>query len=159
MSFVSWGPSNMGRPPIFKTPEEMQSIIDQFFSDHVPVVEKDKDGNVLVDGRGNNFIKLNPPTITGLALALGFNSRSTIYEYEKKNDEFSDTIKKARLRCENFIEKNLYSGNLPCAAGIFALKNYGWRDTQHIDDLTDRSEFLKEVRQISENFIKEQNEK
>ncbi len=47
-------------------------------------------------------------------------------------------------------------------AQIFWLKNRQpdkWRDTKHIDDLTDRSEFLKEVREISEKFIKEQNEK
>ena len=141
-----------GRPPIFKDPEEMQQIIDAYFDKCKPELEKDAEGRVLTTAKGVPIIKLNPPTITGLALALGFNSRGTIYEYENKNDEFSDTVKNARLRCENWVEVALLSGTVAPAAGIFPLKNYGWKDTQshEITDMTDYTkqyELLESIRQ------------
>lgn len=123
----------MARPPIFETAEQMQDIIDKYFKDCEPEYALDNEGRVLTTNKGMPVLKNNPPTITGLALALGFSSRGTIYEYEKKNDQFSYAIKKARLRCENWIEECLYCGNIPPAAGIFALKNYGWTDRQEID--------------------------
>ena len=68
-------------------------------------------------------------TITGLALALGFESRQSIYDYEKRED-FSYIIKRAKLYVENGYEKGLktqYS-----SGSIFALKNMGWTDKQEI---------------------------
>jgi hypothetical protein len=119
--------NNAGRPPKFNNSEEMQQIIDAYFDKCKPDYEKDNEGKILVTTKGIPIIKLNPPTITGLALALGFVSRQSMYDYEK-NEEFTYTIKNARLRCENWVENNLLSGNIAPASGIFALKNYGWRD-------------------------------
>ena len=71
----------------------------------------------------------NPPTITGLALHLGFCSRQSFYDYEKSGD-YSYTVKKARLEIERAYEKRLH-GTSPTGA-IFALKNFGWEDkTDH----------------------------
>ena len=70
-----------------------------------------------------------PPTITGLALFLGFESRQSVYDYEK-NGLFSYTIKEARLRVENGYEKALLSRN--STGAIFALKNFGWSDKQEV---------------------------
>lgn len=67
-----------------------------------------------------------PATITGLALFLGFESKQSIYDYEKSG-EFSYPIKKARLRVEHEYEKKLTTAPSP-AGTIFALKNFGWSD-------------------------------
>jgi hypothetical protein len=99
-----------GQPPKYKTSEEIQEKIDAYF-----VTEE-------VDG--------SPFTITGLALFLGFESRQSIYDYEK-HGEYSYTIKRARLRIENFAEKKLFTSTP--AGAIFALKNFGWKDKQEID--------------------------
>jgi hypothetical protein len=48
-----------------------------------------------------------------------------MYDYEKR-EEFSYTIKRARVFIENEYEFRLNSGN-PTGA-IFALKNLGWDD-------------------------------
>lgn len=102
--------SDMGRPPKFRSSEQMQSMIDEYF---------------------NQTLELEMPfTITGLALHLGFESRQSIYDYEK-NGDFSYTIKRARLKIENYAESKLYT-TTPTGA-IFALKNFGWRDKQEID--------------------------
>lgn len=114
-----------GRPPKYETPEEMQEAIDTYFNSKKPEFA----GNDL---KGYPIYKLNPPTITGLSLHLGFASRQSYYDYEKKKD-FSYTMKRARLYCENYIEESLYSGDIPPSAGIFALKNFGWSDKQEVE--------------------------
>jgi hypothetical protein len=96
-----------GRPPKFSKKEDLQSKGDQFFK----LCEDNK----------------KPKTICGLTLALGFKSRDTLYEYEKK-PLFSDTIKRLRLKCEEYYEERL-SANNPTGA-IFALKNMDWKDKQ-----------------------------
>jgi len=101
-----------GRPPLFSTVEEIQCVIDAYFESCKPEYVKDADDKIMQNSKGQPVMKLNPPTITGLAIALGFNSRATIYEYEKKNDQFSDTIKKARLLCENYVEKGLLANEI-----------------------------------------------
>lgn len=90
----------------YKTDKELQEIIDLYFIE-------------------------NPeyPTISGLALFLGFESRQSFYDYEK-NEIHSYTIKRARLRIENSYEESLRKHGR--SGDIFALKNFGWKDTQDI---------------------------
>lgn len=123
-----------GRPLKYKTVEEMELHIEEFFNECQPVVMTDKStGKILTNSNGIPIVEYNPPTLTGLALHLGFESRQSIYDYEKRNDEFSYSIKVARLKCENWAEKNMLAGNVAPAAGIFVLKNYGWRDDKGLD--------------------------
>ena len=122
----------VGRPLKYKTAEEMQKGIDEYFELCRPKYATDADGNVLKDNRGNPIIELNPPTITGLALHLGFCNRSAMYDYEARG-EFCHAVKTARSRCEQWVETNGLAGNTPPAMAIFALKNYGWTDKQEIE--------------------------
>ena len=122
----------VGRPLKYKTAEEMQAGIDEYFELCQPKYATDADGNVLKDNRGNPITELNPPTITGLALHLGFCNRSAMYDYEARG-EFCHAVKTARSRCENWVEVNGLQGNTPPAMAIFALKNYGWSDKQEIE--------------------------
>ncbi len=108
--------SDTGRPPKFKTAQEIQDKIDDYFEQRI---ENEK-----------------PFTITGLAYHLGFESRQSIYDYEK-NGEFSYTIKRARLQVEKYAEDKLFS-TTPTGA-IFALKNHGWSDKQEIEHSGDMS--------------------
>ena len=66
------------------------------------------------------------PTMTGLAMYLGFESRQSLYDYGKK-DGFSYPIKKALLQIENNYEKGLWGDKV--AGVVFALKNMGWADS------------------------------
>lgn len=104
-----------GRPPKWASPQELQKLVDAYFAEmETPKVMGD-------------MIYFEPVTITGLALALD-TSRETLCNYEEK-DEFFDTVKRAKLRCENYAEKQLYLGKSATGA-IFSLKNFGWKDTQ-----------------------------
>ena len=72
-----------------------------------------------------------PYTVTGLALALDVDRR-TLLNYSEK-DEFFPTIKKAKLRVENYLEKRLINDSSTTGI-IFNLKNnYDWRDKQEIE--------------------------
>ena len=105
-----------GRPKIFDTADEMQEAVDAYFASLQPV---DDDG--LPNGDPE------PTTITGLALALDM-TRETLVQYGR-DEAFSDTVKKAKMRVELFLERRLY-GQAP-AGTIFNLKNnFGWKDQQ-----------------------------
>jgi len=131
-----------GRPLKFQSVQELQTKIDAYFADCDPHMEevtewvqaRDSKGQLKKDEHGLNYLvqvshkvmtEQKPYTITGLALALD-TSRETLLDYEDKA-EFSDTIKKAKDKCHNYVEKSLLTGN-PTGA-IFNLKNnYGWKD-------------------------------
>ena len=109
-----------GRPPMYKTPEELQKKVDEYFNGGMNTKK------VLIGKPPDQRIEEIPiPTITGLALFLGFCDRSSFYNYED-NPEFSYTIKKARTFIEIEYEQILHTGNV--AGAIFALKNMGWKD-------------------------------
>lgn len=100
-----------GRPKAYTEVEVMQQKIDKYFNDC------DR--------------KNEPYTVTGLCLALDI-CRDTLSEYMKK-DEFSDTIKKAKLKVENYLEKRLINDNSTTGI-IFNLKNnFGWKDKQEVE--------------------------
>lgn len=99
----------MARPSTWEDPEAFANKVEEYFS-----TEKQ-------------------PTWSGLALYLGFESRQSLEDYKKK-EGFSYPIKKALLRIEQIYESNLFKGNP--TGSIFALKNFGWRDKQEIDQNT-----------------------
>lgn len=98
-----------GRPLKFKTLQDLDAAIHGYF---VACEEKGK-----------------PLSITGLSLALDM-TRETLLRYEERA-EFSDTIKLAKTRVENFYEERLPYSN--AAGPIFALKNFGWKDSQDLN--------------------------
>lgn len=111
-----------GRPAKIPSVEVMQNKINDYFAtgpDYIIMTAFDKQTGKFVE------YKKYTPTITGLALYLGFTSRKAMYDYEQKK-EFCDTIKNARLRIEHEYEKQLHLDK--CTGAIFALKNFGWKD-------------------------------
>jgi len=123
-----------GRPPKFDNASQLQKAIDDYFiyiegKFHFEADPEDESKDIKVYDRHSE-----PATITGLCLFLGFESRQSFHDYGK-SDEFSYTIKKARLRVENCYEIALNYSRTPTAQ-IFALKNLGWVDSQAIDHTT-----------------------
>lgn len=112
----------MGRPPVYSNVEDLESKINEYFAGLEQRKEEQPDGSTIT-------IESENPTITGLAYYLGFESRQSFYDYEK-NSDFSYAIKRARLAIEGNYEKALFSKNP--TGPIFALKNFGWKDTQEI---------------------------
>ena len=100
-----------GRPKKYTEVELMQQKIEKYFKE----CEE----------------KHEPYTVTGLCLALDI-CRDTLLEYAK-SEEFSDTIKKAKLKVENYLEKHLITDSSTTGI-IFNLKNnFGWTDKQQLE--------------------------
>lgn len=138
--------TGFGRPLKFKSVKELQNAIDEYFKSLFEPAF-DMWGNPVVNKKTGEqiFRKTSVATITGLAVALD-TTRETLLDYEKKKHDgkdrelteielaenkqivdFSDTIKKAKLRIYADTEQQLYRGK-PTGA-IFSLKNnYGWVD-------------------------------
>jgi hypothetical protein len=109
-----------GRPLKFQSVEALESMIDGYF------IECDQNKE--------------PYLITGLALWLD-TSRETLLNYEDR-PEFFDTIKRAKLRCENWVEKGAMMNKINATSAIFNLKNnYGWHDRTETD-LTSKGDKL-----------------
>lgn len=107
-----------GRPSKFKTVDDLEDMIDWYFFDS------------LYDSCGMPRPIQRHISISGLALYLGFADRQSIQDYNKR-DEFSFTIKRARLVIESYLEEKLMGTNV--TGVIFNLKNnYGWKDTKDV---------------------------
>ena len=107
----------------------------------------------IIIGRADQkkTIEVPIPTISGLAHFLGFESRQSFYDYEKK-DGFSYTVKRARLFIEVHYEEMLNTGNVTGA--IFALKNLGWLDETKVVQINKEAKPLtpEEQQELNKNL-------
>jgi hypothetical protein len=138
-----------GRPVKFKTAKEMENKIADYFAtititypvfDTVPD-EVDEDGKITkfkqvprLNNAGTQVMQtdyLERPTVLGMCRHLEI-TRETLCQYEKQ-EEFSDTIKRAKARIEEYLEIQLYRKDQVTGI-IFNLKhNFGWKDNQGIE--------------------------
>lgn len=125
-----------GRPPAYKTPEEMQEKIDEYFTRCAGEMLRDDDGQPIYDKWGQPvMINVRPPTVTGLALALGFTSRQALLNYQAR-PRFLDTITRAKSRCEEYAESRLYDRDGSRGAMFSLTNNFkGWSNNpEHRSD-------------------------
>lgn len=115
----------MARPPKYDNAEDFAKKVDEYFTwcdSQLRIVETDK---------GTKFIA-KPYTVSGLCLYLDI-CRDTLCEYEKI-EMFSDTVKRAKYKIENWIEEKSLQGELNPTVSIFNLKNnFGWKDKQEVE--------------------------
>lgn len=125
--------NKVGRPPAYKSAEEIQEKIDAYFKmcEGEPLVV---DGNVMTDKYGEPIIVgKRPLTVTGLALALGFNSRTSLLNYQDK-PEFMNTIMRAKSVVEQYAEERLYDKDGANGAKFSLANNFeGWKEKQQIE--------------------------
>lgn len=126
--------AKVGRPPKYKSKEEIEEKIEAYFKECEGEVLRDAAGNPFVDKRGQPImINAKPPTVTGLALALGFATRLSLINYQDK-DEFVNTITRAKTRIEAYAEERLFDKDGANGAKFSLANNFeGWREKQQID--------------------------
>lgn len=113
-----------GRPMIWKTPDELQVMVDQYFD------------------------STDRWTLSGLAVFIGID-RKTLYNYEDR-DEFFHIIKRARDRVESIYEQRAIYENNPTGV-IFALKNMGWTDRLATDHTTQGEKINPPIQWVDAN--------
>lgn len=127
------GKGKAGRPPKYKTVEEMQTKIDAYFTSCEGTPLLDDEGKAVTDKYGEPVIVgAHPPTVTGLALALGFTGRQALLNYQAK-PKFVDTITRAKARCEAYAEERLFDRNGTTGAQFSLKCNFGWNDKSPAD--------------------------
>jgi hypothetical protein len=122
---------------MYKSVEEMQAKIDAYFEKCEGTVLT-REGEVVVDKYGEPvMVGRKPLTITGLALALGFNSRQSLLNYQDK-EEFVDTITRAKARVEQYAEERLFDKDGANGAKFSLANNFkGWKEKIEAEVSTD----------------------
>lgn len=116
-----------GRPRKFQSLEELADKINEYFN------YCDSKKEEVVTNKGIKIIE-KPYTISGLCVFLDI-TRETLIEYSKI-EEFSNTIKKAKLKIESYAENKLFSKDCNPIGIIFNLKNNfkeNWKDKQEVE--------------------------
>lgn len=134
-----------GRPPKFENKEQIQKLIEQYFEDCKGEPLK-VDGEIIYDKYGKPIMLEGvPPTVTGLALALGFKSRQALLNYQAKA-EFQDTILTAKLKVENYAETRLFDREGVRGAEFTLSNNFpGWSIDPQVDADTETLAKLDEL--------------
>lgn len=121
----------VGRPLAFKSVEELQKVIDEYFEwcdNRIKTIWDDKTQTEIA------VTNPAPYTMSGLARRLGID-RKTLLNYSKK-DEFFPTIREARERVHEDVETRLM-GTRNEKGAMFNLKNnFGWKDETKTDVTT-----------------------
>lgn len=119
---------------MYKTVEEIQEKIDKYFEECEGTVLNNANGEVVLDKYGDPVVVGRKPlTITGLALALGFNSRQALLNYQDK-PEFNDTITRAKAKVEQYAEERLFDKDGSNGAKFSLANNFkGWAEKQQIE--------------------------
>ncbi len=98
----------IGRPPKYTSKEQIEGLIEDYFKSCEGHILTDNDGNTVYDKWGYPvYVDRHPPTVTGLALALGFATRISLLDYQGK-EEFCETILRAKSRIEQYTEERLF---------------------------------------------------
>ena len=123
-----------GRPPKWTDPIALQAKIDDYFDQCKGRYLKNDDGTYLLNKYGQPVLVDNkPPTITGLALHIGFNNRTSLLDYADK-EEFADVITRAKTRVEEYSETRLYDKDGVTGAKFALASNCKrWTDRQTVE--------------------------
>lgn len=118
-----------GAPPKYKHKEEIEGLIENYFKECEGKPLLDDEGIPYTDKSGSPIMTgAKPPTVTGLALALGFNSRQALLNYQGKQ-EFNYTITRAKSYIEEYAERRLFDRDGVHGAKFSLINNFkGWTD-------------------------------
>ena len=116
----------MGRHLKYRSADELQAKINDYFESCREHIRKDANGADLLDKYGRPVIDgAKPLTVTGLQLALGFKSRQTLLNY-KSRSEYREIIERAKLRIECYTEERLFDRDGYSGAAFSLFNNFGW---------------------------------
>ncbi len=145
--------ANVGRPPKYKNVEEIEDKIEQYFAicEGEPLL--DNEGKPVVNKYGYPcWIKPpKPPTVTGLALALGFTTRLSLLNYQDKK-EFMNTITRAKTKIEEYAESRLFDRDGSNGAQFSLRNNFkGWNGEQEKsqDEMKKLDEIIRNIDKVA----------
>lgn len=145
----------MGKPLKYKTVKALQDAIDKYFEDCKGTILLDADGNPMLDKYSQPvYIGAKPPTVTGLAFALGFKSRQALINYQQR-DAYNDALTRAKLYIEAYTEQRLFDRDGVNGAKFSLANNFrGWSEKPMIEnDTAEAKPFIIPATAIAPSFI------
>ena len=144
--------SAVGRPPKYKSVGEIEEKIEQYFQSCEGKPLLDADGNPMLNKWQKPIvIGEKPPTITGLALALGFCCRRDLLNYQGKK-EFCNTITRAKSKVEAYAESRLFDRDGSNGAQFSLRNNFkGWNGEQESqqEELKKLDDIVKSIDRVA----------
>ncbi len=116
----------MARNPKYDSVEQLEEKIEAYFESCKGELLRDKDGEIVFNQKDGMpvWVGRRTPTIPGLALALGFSSKQSLYNYKAKK-EFLDSISRAQTRVEQYTAEKLFDRE--SQRGAQFVLEYGFR--------------------------------
>lgn len=114
--------------PKFNTKEDAQKMVDLYFKECEGEALTDENGKAVYTSKGDVvYIRQpKPPTVTGLALALGFAARKELLTYRGPRD-IMEVIERAKSRVEEYMERQLFEQDSFKWARLGLEKDFGMR--------------------------------
>ncbi len=120
-----------GQPPKYETPEQLDIKIEEYFVDCKELKE-----HRFVD-RGHNLVTAmmpKTPTITGLALFLGFADTQSLMDNAKRDNSFSVIITRAKVRCGEELNQKALNREVEARIARLNLSaNHGMHEKQALE--------------------------
>jgi len=140
-----------GRPPFYTSAAKMQEAIDAYFVACEGKPYLNDDGEPMIDKNGNYIVMgKKPPTVTGLALALGFTSRLALLNYQGRS-EFVNTVTRAKAVIEEYAETRLFDRDGVQGAKFSLSNNFnGWAEKSDINMNLSQEEASAKVKAMVE---------
>lgn len=138
-----------GRKPKYTSAEQVQTLIDGYFTRCRGTILRDPDTQQPVfDKYGQPvIIDAMPPTVTGLALALGFTNRMDLLRYQGKK-EFTEVITKAKLQVEAYAEARLFDRDGANGARFSLDCNFNWGKRDEEKDATPTVKIVYDIPRV-----------
>ena len=124
---VKTEPRPAHRPRKYQSVEQMAKVIDDYFEkcENRFITKVSKDGEI------SQVPSPAPKHIQGLCVHLDI-CRETLLQYELL-PEFSDTIKRAKRKCESYAVDQCFEGRHGNKADFILKNGYGWSDKTTIE--------------------------
>lgn len=142
-----------GRPPKYRSAKQMQQRIDAYFEACEGQMLIDETTGKPVIHKGMPVYEgAKPPTITGLALALGFTTRKSLMDYQGK-PQFEEIIQRAKSRIEQYTEERLFDRDGSAGARFSLQNNFkGWKEKTEVSlSAGEEADVMEEIRRRLEN--------
>lgn len=110
--------------------ERIRAAADAYFLECQGQPLLDREGEAVLDRQGQPiFLHTHPPTVTGLALALGFRDKEELLSCQGGGAE-ADAVLRARLRVEEHCERQLFDKDGYRGAEFSLRHNFQWGEQE-----------------------------